>query len=291
VEVSLVTDEVSADPETAIELGVDWGVRNFELRGFGTERVPLFTDFHRARIEELKQEFDVKIVAISPGIFKCPFMLPGRGRFPLRTFDHQLYQQWRSGRELVHYHLEELLPRSIEYALAVGAGLIVIFSFERGRQTGGDVPDEIMETFDQAAQLAEQAGLQLVIEVEEGFWADTGAQTAKIVKAIARPSLAVNWDPANALSAGDNVYPKGYEAVRDWVRHVHFKDLVFTRQGHVRYEVEGEIPWEAQLRALHRDGYKGYISVETHMAPKVDSARRMTRRLQALIDKVTREDE
>jgi len=216
--------------------------------------------------------------------------LPERGRFPLRTFDNQLYQQWRSGRDLVRYHLEELLPRSIEYALAVGAELIVIFSFENGQHAGGAVPDEILETFDRAAQQAEQAQLQLVIEVEAGFWADTGARTAAIVKAVNRPSLAVNWDPANAFPVGDPVFPSGYEAIRDWVRHVHFKDLTLTREGQVSYQVEGDIPWEAQLRALRRDGYEGYISVETHMAPKVDCARRMTRRLQALIDKVTRED-
>lgn len=289
MEISLVTDEISADPETAIELGLDWGVKNFELRGFGNERVPLFTEFQKARIEELKQEFDINIVAISPGIFKCPFSPQSRGRFPLRTFDNQLYQQWRNSRDLVRHHLEELLPRSIDYAHVVGAELIVIFSFERSNSLINSVPDEVLEIFDEAAQQAENAGLQLVIEVEEGFWADTGAHTAQIVEAINRPSLAVNWDPANALPAGDIVYPDGYEAIRQWVRHVHFKDLTINGEGSIRYEVEGVIPWEAQIKALHQDRYRGYISVETHMAPKIDSARRMTRRLQDLIQKVTRE--
>lgn len=40
MKVCIVTDEVSADPETAIELGVEWGVSDFELRGVGTSRVP-----------------------------------------------------------------------------------------------------------------------------------------------------------------------------------------------------------------------------------------------------------
>ena len=33
VKLAIVTDEISADPETAIELGAEWGIHDFELRG------------------------------------------------------------------------------------------------------------------------------------------------------------------------------------------------------------------------------------------------------------------
>ncbi len=281
--ISLVTDEISADAETAIELGVDWGVRHFELRGFGDERVPMLSDFKKARLDELVEEYGVQIVAVSPGLFKCPYPLGPRERFPLRTFDIALYDRWRAAQDLVKYHREELLPASLEYCNRIGAGLIVIFGFDRAGQPAGPAPDGVLATLQEAAVQAESAGLQLAIEVEDGFWADTGARTADMLTAIDHPALGVNWDPGNAYVAGDNPYPDGYDAVRNYVRHVHFKDVMCQSDGAYIYAVEGEIDWAGQIAALAADGYQGYISIEPHMQPKVNSARTALERLRALM--------
>jgi sugar phosphate isomerase/epimerase len=281
--ISIVTDEISADPETAIELGVEWGVSAFELRGFGTDRVPLLNPYQKSRIRELLDEYDVQIVAISPGLFKCPFPIGQRDRFPLRTFDQALYQQWRQPRDVVKYHQEELLPLSIEYAGEIGATKIVAFGFERSLPSGSTIPDEILITFRQAAEKVAAAGLELVIEVEAGFWMDTGQNAASILQIADHPALGVNWDPGNAIVAGDTPYPDGYNVVRDFVKHVHFKDVSFSPDGSYRYALVGDIDWAGQIGALTGDGYTGHISVETHMEPKVHCARAMTERLQRLL--------
>jgi sugar phosphate isomerase/epimerase len=93
----------------------------------------------------------------------------------------------------------------------------------------------------------------------------------------------VNWDPANAFEAGDLPFPDGYSAVRQFVQHVHFKDIKGTPQGGSVYAVEGQIDWSGQIKALVQDGYQGYISVESHLQPKVSSARLMISRLKKLI--------
>jgi sugar phosphate isomerase/epimerase len=283
VKISIVTDEISADPETAIELGVEWGVRDFELRGYGTDRAPVLNPYQKSRIRELMAEFNVQIVAISPGLFKCPYPIGPRERFPLRTFDEALYQQWRRPRDVVKYHQEELLPLSIEYAKEIGARRIIAFGFERLSLGGSTIPDEILLTFRQAAEQVADAGLELVIEVEAGFWIDTGQNAATIVQEVAHPALGINWDPGNALVAGDIPYPDGYEAVRQFVKHVHFKDVAFSPDGSYRYAVNGDIDWAGQINALVADNYGGYISVETHMEPKVRCARALTERLQRLL--------
>ena len=284
MKISLITDEISADPETAIELGVEWGVHDFELRGFGTARVPNFSAFQKQRILELLEAFNVNVIAISPGLFKMPFPDRRRERFPLRTFDIALYDRWEKAQDALKAHIEELLPASIEYARLVGAREIVIFSFERSADAEAQVPDEVLETLRQAAEMAGSAGMQLAIEVESGFWADAGKHTAEIIRAVDHPALLVNWDPGNAFHAGDDPYPAGYEAVRPYVAHVHFKDIQRSEQGQYRYVVEGAIDWAGQIAALQRDGYTGYISVEPHMQPKVSSARALLSRLRGLIE-------
>jgi sugar phosphate isomerase/epimerase len=283
MKISLVTDEISADVETAIELGSDWGIHAFELRGYGTQRVPFFSDFKKQRVRELLEEYQARIVAISPGFFKIPYPAPKRERFPLQVFDANLYQKWHDARSLVDYQLHEMLPASFNYAREIGADTIIIFSFDRGPLSPGPAPDEVLESLHWAAEQAGKAGLQLVIEVEAGFWADTGKRTAELVRAVNLPALGVNWDPGNAFVAGDIPYPDGYQAVRDTLRHVHFKDVLRMAPGEYRYAVNGEIDWIGQIRSLAADAYPGFISVESHLQPKVASARALTLRLQELI--------
>jgi sugar phosphate isomerase/epimerase len=279
--VSIVTDEISADPETAMELAREWGIDAVELRGFGSERVPNFSPFQKQRLRELLQTYNMQLIAISPGLFKCVYR-EERAHFPLRTFDEALYATWDAEQAECRRHLEELLPQSIAYAREMGVSRIVTFGFARGGAPAGEAPVGLIALLREAAEMTGAAGMQLLIEVEAGFWADTGARTAAIVAAVGHPALGVNWDPGNAFEAGDRPFPDGYEAVRPYVRHVHFKDIRYL-EGAYRYAVDGEIDWPAQIAALGADGYDGYISVETHMEPKVAAARDMVQRLQRLL--------
>ena len=78
------------------------------------------------------------------------------------------------------------------------------------------------------------------------------------------------WDPGNAMFAGENPYPEGYEAVRPFVAHVHVKDAVTGPDGNPKWSVvgEGAIDYGAHFDALRRDGYPGWISLETHYRPE-----------------------
>lgn len=273
MKVSIVTDEISADFETAIELGVEWGIRDFEFRGFYTDRVPGLTEYQKERLVETLAAFDARIIAISPGLFKIPYPTRPREGASLAWLDRGMYQNWRSLQDQVKYHEQELLPASLEFARWLGAELVLAFSFHRMGLPAGPAPDPVQESLHSAAQQAAAAGLQLAIEVEDEFWADTGQRTAALMEAINHPALGVNWDPGNAFMAGDTPYPDGYEAVRRWVRHVHFKDAEVDPQGRRRFAVHGQIDWAGQVQALADDDYQGYISIETHMRPKVKVAR------------------
>jgi sugar phosphate isomerase/epimerase len=283
MKISIVTDEISSDLETAIELATGWGIHDFELRGYEAQRVPLYSNYQKQRVRELMDEYQVKIVAISPGLFKIPYPSRQRERFPLEVIDASLYIKWKDSQSLLDYHCQELLPASLEYAKQIKAEKVVIFSFAREPNSLGFVPDEVLECLQNAAGQAQKAGIELVIEVEDQFWADTGEHTAEIIQKISHPALGVNWDAGNAYAAGDIPFPNGYLAVQKHVRHVHFKDLVPAVNGGFKYVVNGEIDWPGQIRALAADGYQGYISVEPHMQPKVGSSKASYQRLKMLL--------
>lgn len=286
MQVSIVTDEISADFETAVELGVEWGIRDFELRGFYADRVPFLSAYQQEQLGEVLATYEARIIAISPGLFKIPYPLDPREQVSLAWMDQAIFGRWRSARDQVKYHFEELLPASIEFANGLGVDRILSFSFHRGSAPAGPPPDEVKSLLYDAAEQIAGAGMQLLIEVEADFWADTGRRTAAMIDEIGHPALRVNWDPANAFMAGDTPYPDGYQAVRHQIKHVHFKDAAVDQQGQRRYAVQGQIDWAGQIRALAEDGYEGYISVETHLRPKVKVAREELARLRQLIEQV-----
>ncbi len=283
MKISLITDEISADPETAIELGVEWGVRDFELRGFYTDRVPRLSAYQKQRLRDMLEMYQARLIAIAPGLFKIAYPPKRSPWTTLGWMDHAGYESWAEAHRLVRYHLDELLPASLDYASEMGVRTVVIFGFDRGSASPGEPPEEVLNTLRLAAERAGAAGIRLAIETEDGFWADTGAHTAQIVRVVNHPALGVNWDPGNAFFAGDEPYPIGYAAVRGLVCHVHFKDALRDAQGRPHYVVEGQIDWAGQIKALAADSYDGYISIETHIRPKVAAARAALERLRSLI--------
>jgi sugar phosphate isomerase/epimerase len=142
----------------------------------------------------------------------------------------------------------------------------------------------VAETLTKAAETAASAGIALLVETEEGFWADTGARSAALVERASNPSLGINWDPANAVIEGDVPFPDGYRAVRRHVRNVHFKDARRYPDGSWELLAEGDVDWRGQIAALKADGYLGPIAVEPHLAPSVASTRHALDRLRSLID-------
>src|SRR5512135_695169 len=81
--ISIVTDEISADPETAIELGTEWGIHDFELRGFFNDRAPRLSAYQRRHLRDVLEEHQARIIAISPGLFKCACPSERADRLPL----------------------------------------------------------------------------------------------------------------------------------------------------------------------------------------------------------------
>ena len=283
MKISIVTDEISADPETAVELGVQWGIRDFELRGYFLDRAPRFSGYQKLRLRQVLERYQANIIAISPGLFKFPFPTKRLPEFPMPWLDRVYYDDWFDAHKQLDEHLNELLPDTLDLANEMGALTVVSFAFARGGLPPGQPPDELLESLFAAAECTKSAGLQLVIENEAGFWADTGERTAQIIRTINHPCLGANWDPGNAFFAGDIPFPDGYQHLQRLVRHVHFKDALKNTQGEPEYAQDGDIDWAGLLKALVLDGYAAFISIETHLRPKVASAKAALDRLQTLI--------
>ncbi|MQA88285.1 MAG: TIM barrel protein [Streptosporangiales bacterium] len=260
---SVVTDEISRDLETALELACEWGVDGVELRHIGEGRWPAVPEPTAARVPELIRDHALPVAAISPGLFKIETPRPG------------------DAEALARQHLTELLPRSIAPAQDLGADVIVCFSFLRGAaERPGPAPELVIDVLRDAARQVRDAGLTLAVEVEYGCWGDVAERTAEIVARVGDTALGINWDPANAYRSGeDRPFPDGYRAVRELVRHVHYKQASVLADGRRGWALDGVIDWPGQLAALAADDYQGWVSAEPHLRPKVRSTKTTIERM------------
>ena len=147
---------------------------------------------------------------------------------------------------------------------------------------------QIVSALRALADRAADSGVSIGLENEHACNLATGAEAAPLLAEVDHPNLKLIWDPANALVSGESPYPEGYQRVpAARIVHVHAKDC--TVEGHTPAWCElgkGAVDWPGQVAALRSDGYRGWISLETHWAgpggDKLRGSMICARNLQAL---------
>jgi len=267
MKLGIISDEMSKDFATAVEMGTSWGIRNYELRGLPSGRVPMVSESDVESVLRVKEETGITISSLSPGLFKR------------LHDDEEVEERIRTG-----------IPRACDLAHKFGTDALVDFVFSKPGSTrqemaaaeGAAWPPQVIDLLGRIADAVAAGGCRLYIENESVCWGDTGARTAAIVRQLNRPNVSINWDPGNAFNSGETPYPDGYAAVKDLVAHVHVKDYAAVRGAAVPAG-EGSIDWTGQIRALIEHGYSGYVVVETHFRPRIEGSRRAVEALRNII--------
>jgi sugar phosphate isomerase/epimerase len=147
----------------------------------------------------------------------------------------------------------------------MGAKIIRVFSYWRTVEPERAF-DPVVKALADLAEKAQKEGLIIGLENEHACHLGTAAEAAPALAAVQHPNLQLVWDPANAYVAGEEAFPYGYGLLpKNRIAHVHAKDcrMVDHRPewGPVGTRV---IDWKGQIAALLNDGYRGYLSLETH---------------------------
>jgi sugar phosphate isomerase/epimerase len=162
-------------------------------------------------------------------------------------------------------HLE-ILKRCISAAHALETRLVRAFTFWRVSNPSSRMA-EICDRFAEATRVMEGSGLTLVVENEHTCNVATSEEIVALLGRLGDPAVRALWDPCNAYWTGEqDPVGIGYERVRPFISHVHVKDaLPACDSGHAATVLgEGEVGVARQLAALRRDGYDGFVSLETH---------------------------
>ncbi len=250
MEIGFVTDEISPDPAEAIRIGSSWGIRSYELRCIGANRVPHIPKEDVSVLMHLMREYPVRITALSPGTFKTPL----------------------NGKSELRKELSEVLPRTFEMAHSLGTSMVIVFGFQKTGEEGPEMRGDVVDLFMKAAEAARRSDIVLAVENEPGFWCDTGERTAAIIADVGSPNFKANWDPANAVGTDEVPFPDGYSALKPYIVNVHVKDTDSHALSRCVPVGKGLVDWEGQIGALVRDKTVGHVTIETHVLPLVENS-------------------
>lgn len=152
--------------------------------------------------------------------------------------------------------------RCIELAAEVSSPLIRVF--------GGAIPDDvdrnrsrdlITGALSELSDFALHRGVIICLETHDD-WAEP-EEAAEVVRRVAHPAIAINWDIMHPVLIGKITIEMAYETLKPWIRHVHVHDGVKTEKAfEFRVIGKGMVDHKNAIKLLKRSGYEGYISGE-----------------------------
>lgn len=255
--IAAITDEFSQDLETAVGAMADIGMTGAELRMVSGKNIIDLTDAELDRTIEIVKRHGLEIVSIASPLLKC--VLPDAPEIDAR-FQQDVFAS-------AHTFADQ--PRLLERALAIaertGARIIRVFSYWRTVRPEAGF-ERVARALEQLAGQAALHGKAIGLENEHACNIATATESARLLEAVANAHLQLVWDPANCYISGEIPYPDGYGRLPSGrIGHVHAKDCHVEGHSPAWCALgEGGIDWRGQIGALARDGYRGWISLETH---------------------------
>lgn len=254
----VITDEVSPDLPTALHKFIPkYGLKWIEIRNVtidGQKHYP-FRDETPAQLHEMRRQLDgagVRLSVLDTDVYKIP--LPGT-KLAQGAAGELNPSSGEYDRQL------ENLKRGADSAHILGTDKLRLFSFLRADDLNS-VFNRVIDELGKAVDVAKRNGVVLVMENEFSCNIATGAESGRMLKAISDPTLMLNWDPGNAIQAGEIPFPNGWDSFdHSRIGHMHLKD----GDGHHWLPIGGgKIDFIGQFRALKQMGYSQTLSLETH---------------------------
>ncbi len=245
---AILTDEVSQDLDVVLRFAREERLDGIEVRSlFGKA----FRDLSAAELRTIatrSREAGLAIAGASSPVFKCNLDAPGE----------------------VAEHIE-LFKRSVEAAHILGTDLVRVFAFlRRSHPATSDDLARAASHFGKLFEVVKGTGVRVGIENEASCIMGNAAETAEFWHHLpANDCATLVWDPCNCLYLAGDEDPVGapFAQVAGLVGHVHIKDAARIGTAPALKCVElgkGQLDFPAHFSALKANGYRGWITLETH---------------------------
>ncbi|MDY0092785.1 MAG: sugar phosphate isomerase/epimerase family protein [Candidatus Vecturithrix sp.] len=243
-------DEAAKGLREQIAIHKQFGIHSLEIRNVDGVNIGQMTDAQFEEVYRILQEEEITICGFGSAI--------ANWARPITT-DFQ--------KDLDEF--QRLIPRMKR----VGTNIIRIMSYPNDGFDEGEWKKQVIHRLSILAAKAEQEGVILGHENCDGWGAQSPEHLRILLEEVNSPALQVIFDSGNPIAHGgmtEDVWAF-YQAAKPWICHFHIKDGYRNEKNEVVYCYPGE-GW-ANLKAIMGDllksGYRGYFSMEPHIAVQV----------------------
>lgn len=240
IKLSAFADEISPDLDEQIRVCLANDVTHIELRGVSGKNVLDFDPTLRATIKSKVNAAGMGIVAIGSPIGKVKITDPFQPHF-------------------------DRFKTAVELAQFFAAPYIRLFSY----YPGDDKPvlqdrDEVLRRMQAKVDYVKDVPVTLVHENESHIYGEKGAQCLDLMTTINSPKLRSAFDFANFVQCGE--YPQdNWKLLKPYSVHIHIKDALMADK-RVTPAGKGDGQLEPILKDAYASGYRGFLSLEPHLA-------------------------
>lgn len=243
MKLSFITDEATQSFSEAVSFAKAHGLSGLELRS--VEDMPI-DQIPADTLRDWKHTLDengLKVCSLAGSFYKCAPDAP----------------------ELLDGELQKL-RRLCDAADILDCRIIRGFAFF-APDSGALPAKTLAPLFREPMELIERRGKLLALEADPSVNTTNHASLAALLEAIHHPCAMAIYDPGNDIydPLMEIPYPDGYEAIKPYICHIHIKDAVRTAAGPECVNIgTGLVDYPLLLQHLLRDGYDGWLSLETH---------------------------
>ena len=259
--IAVISDEISQDFDHACSvIAKDFGLQWVELRSMWGKSLQSASDAEVAEMQKILAKYSLRVTDIASPLFKVDWPGAPKSKFSAKGDMH-------GAAEVAYKQQDEVLEQAIARAKQFKTDKIRCFDFWRIDNVA-PYRETINEKLRTTAETVGKQNLLLVLENEFECNTATGREAAKTLAAVPSPHFALNWDPGNAVMAGElDAFPAGWEVLpKNRIRHCHCKNAMKDSSGKIVWEPvdKGYVDWAAQFRTLKQAGYRDAVSLETH---------------------------
>lgn len=246
----VITDEISQQFEEAVELASRYDLDGVEIRSVWEKGPHELDKEDIKKIKNILGNTKLQVCGISAPFFKCDI-----------DDEKEIKNQI------------EILKKSIDLGHNLGTDLVRGFTFW-AKGSFDENLDKIVSRFEEPLKILEREKATLVLEFDPSVFATNANKLVKVIEKIDSTYVKGLWDPGNDIYDPDNEvpFPEGYNLIKKHMVHMHLKDAMKMPDGKIIGTPigEGQVDYSGHFKQLIKDGYEGYVVLETHYRPKHD---------------------
>jgi sugar phosphate isomerase/epimerase len=249
----VITDEISQDFEHALDVALEYGVKNIDLRKIWNKNIVNFTDDELNRLKDAVNKRNMKVCVITGPIGKCSLK--------------------KASENLSNFN------RIIEISDFFNTPFIRIFTIKFGLKSNITKWNEMKNLLKPIITKAEELNKILLLENDIGMNVATIEQCKRFFDEMNSQNVKLLLDPGNFFMVREPTTPDAYEYFyeNNLVGHIHIKDpsRKLPKLGALFGVVgEGKIDYIPLFKQAIDHGYKGFFSLETHSLSGKEKASR-----------------